>query len=58
MIPPDTSIWIDHLSRPDEQMVELLNGGEVLLHPFVVGEICFGQPAQQTECNVVPVRGE
>nr|WP_314260636.1 type II toxin-antitoxin system VapC family toxin [uncultured Devosia sp.] len=42
MILPDTSVWIDHLSRPDEHMAEVLNAGEGLLHPFVIGEIALG----------------
>lgn len=39
---PDTSVWIDHLVRPDAEMVALLTAGDALLHPFVIGEIALG----------------
>ena len=42
MILVDTSIWIDHLRARDERLVNLLTGGTVLSHPFVIGEIALG----------------
>jgi predicted nucleic acid-binding protein len=42
MILPDTSVWIEHFSRPNPQLVDLLDKGEVVLHPFVMGEIALG----------------
>ena len=42
MILVDTSIWIDHLRARDERLVNLLIGGTVLSHPFVIGEIALG----------------
>jgi predicted nucleic acid-binding protein len=38
----DTSIWADHLRASDEQLAALLNSGEVLGHPFVIGELALG----------------
>jgi predicted nucleic acid-binding protein len=38
----DTSIWVDHLRAGDERLGALLNGGEVLGHPFVIGELALG----------------
>jgi len=38
----DTSIWIDHLRQGDERLVELLNRGQVLSHPHVIGELALG----------------
>jgi hypothetical protein len=38
----DTSIWIDHFRRGDSRLVDLLDRGEVALHPFVLGELCLG----------------
>jgi predicted nucleic acid-binding protein len=35
----DTSVWIDHLRRGDPLLAELLDHGQVLGHPFVLGEI-------------------
>ena len=42
MILVDTSIWVDHLRRPDAALSALLNSGRVLMHPFVVGELLLG----------------
>jgi predicted nucleic acid-binding protein len=41
MILADTSVWISHLRRSDPTLVKLLNG-EVLMHPFVLGELACG----------------
>lgn len=38
----DTSIWIDHLRQGDEHLSELLGMGQVLAHPYVVGELALG----------------
>jgi predicted nucleic acid-binding protein len=38
----DTSVWVDHLRRTDAQLAELLERGQVLMHPFVIGEIACG----------------
>jgi len=42
MILVDTSIWVDHLQAGDEELAFLLQGEEVLAHPFVIGEIALG----------------
>jgi predicted nucleic acid-binding protein len=42
MILVDTSIWVDHLRRGDERLISLLDAGEVLGHPFVMGELALG----------------
>jgi predicted nucleic acid-binding protein len=42
MILVDTSIWIDHLRASDEQLARLLETGQVLAHPFVIGELALG----------------
>ena len=43
MILADTSVWIDHLRQGDAAMRQALEAGEVLTHPFVIGEIALGQ---------------
>jgi len=43
MILVDTSIWIDHLRASDERMTRLLLAGQVLAHPFVIGELALGK---------------
>jgi len=42
MILADTSVWIDHFKRSDEQLSDLLQRSEVLIHPFVIGELALG----------------
>lgn len=39
MILVDTSIWIEHLRVGCPELSDLLEAGEVLAHPFVVGEL-------------------
>jgi predicted nucleic acid-binding protein len=38
----DTSIWIDHFRRGDRQLVQFLDRGDVVMHPFVIGELALG----------------
>lgn len=42
MILVDTMIWADHVVRPDLRLAWLLQEDQVLLHPFVVGELALG----------------
>lgn len=42
MILVDTSVWIDHLRRSEPDLVALLEGDEVMAHPFVTGELACG----------------
>ena len=49
MILVDTSIWIDHFRAADPQLVTLLNKGEVLAHPFVIGEVALGSVAKRAD---------
>jgi predicted nucleic acid-binding protein len=38
----DTSIWVDHFRAHDAALAAALERGEVLSHPFVVGELACG----------------
>ena len=38
----DTSVWIHHLRAGNRMLRSLLEIGEVLAHPFVVGELACG----------------
>ncbi|WP_026472411.1 type II toxin-antitoxin system VapC family toxin [Alkanindiges illinoisensis] len=49
MILVDTSVWIDHLRASDNTLVQLLQRGQVLAHPFVIGEISLGNLKQRTQ---------
>jgi predicted nucleic acid-binding protein len=43
----DTSVWVDHLRRGDEIMLDLLERDWVLTHPFVIGELALGHLRQR-----------
>ncbi len=47
MILVDTSIWVDHLRQRDEILDGLLSDQEVLIHPFVIGELAMGNFRQR-----------
>ena len=49
MILVDTSVWVDHLRRPDLDLARALSAGQVLTHPFVIGEIALGALAQRDQ---------
>jgi predicted nucleic acid-binding protein len=38
----DTSVWVDHFRRGDPELAGLLERGDVVTHPFVVGELMLG----------------
>jgi predicted nucleic acid-binding protein len=42
MIVVDSSVWIDHLHRPEPHLSELLMREDALMHPHVLGEIALG----------------
>jgi len=42
MILVDSSVWVGHLRHGDQRLVTLLEESQVLIHPFVVGEIALG----------------
>ena len=42
MILVDTSVWVEHLRADNEILIGLLDSGEVLGHPFVIGELSLG----------------
>lgn len=49
MILVDTSVWVDHLRAGDATLAALLEQGQVLMHPFVVGELACGNLRQRAD---------
>lgn len=49
MILVDTSVWIDHLRKGEPALIAALETGQVLMHPFVVGELACGSLDNRTE---------
>lgn len=47
MILIDASVWIDHMRRTIPAIAELAEAGEILTHPFVIGEISLGSLKQR-----------
>jgi hypothetical protein len=42
MVLADTSIWIDHFRRRDVRLAQFLDRGDIIMHPFVIGELLLG----------------
>jgi predicted nucleic acid-binding protein len=42
MVLVDTSIWIDHLRQADAALMQLLETQQVLMHPYIIGELACG----------------
>lgn len=40
----DTSTWIDHFRRRNDQLVELIGQDRALIHPMIVIELACGTP--------------
>jgi predicted nucleic acid-binding protein len=38
----DTTVWVEHLRRGLPSLATLLQEGEVLIHPWVIGELACG----------------
>ena len=49
MILVDTSIWIDHLTKSDDDLIALLKLGKVCIHPFIIGELSCGNISNRSE---------
>ncbi|MDX6379493.1 MAG: hypothetical protein QOI57_517 [Rubrobacteraceae bacterium] len=49
MILVDTSVWIDHLRSGEPALATALEGGRVLMHPFVLGELACGTLKNRSE---------
>ena len=49
MILVDTSVWVDHFRSLDPVLVNALEGGLVLVHPFVLGELACGNLRRRGE---------
>lgn len=49
MILLDTSVWVDHLRLSDLQVATILQSGQVLTHPFVIGELACGNLKLRTK---------
>jgi predicted nucleic acid-binding protein len=49
MILVDTSVWINHFQKSEPDLTAALNAGQVLTHPFVIGELSCGRLTNRAE---------
>jgi predicted nucleic acid-binding protein len=49
MILADTSIWIDHFRHGDAVLAELLYTRNIVMHPFIIGELALGNLRQRDD---------
>ena len=49
MVLVDTSVWVRHLREGDPDLEQLLNDGEAMCHPFIVGELACGNVRNRQE---------
>ena len=49
MLLVDTSVWVRHLREGDPALEKLLNNGEVMCHPYIVGELACGNLKNRNE---------
>lgn len=47
MVLVDTSVWVSHFRETNGDLVELLNEGDVVCHPFIIGELACGNLANR-----------
>jgi predicted nucleic acid-binding protein len=52
MVLVDSSVWIDHLRAGDARLEALLDEGEVVSHPFVLGELACGNISNRRQILV------
>ena len=49
MILVDTSVWIDHFRAGNKRLSDLLTSTQVLIHPFIIGELACGNLHNRAE---------
>lgn len=49
MILVDTSVWIDHFRKSDPKLELFLLEREILIHPFILGELSLGYLPKREE---------
>ena len=45
----DTSVWVSHLRDGNLRLVQLLEEGGVVIHPFIIGELACGNLKNRAE---------
>lgn len=45
----DTSVWVDHFHKGEPLLQDLLASGQVMTHPFIIGELACGSLTNRSE---------
>jgi predicted nucleic acid-binding protein len=45
----DTSVWVDHFRNDSPRLSKLLTDQQVLVHPFIIGELSLGRLTNRNE---------
>ena len=49
MVLVDTSVWVAHFREGNDRLVTALDKGEVVSHPFIIGELACGNLKNRRE---------
>jgi predicted nucleic acid-binding protein len=49
MVLVDTSVWVSHFRKGERRLEMLLEEAEVLIHPFIIGELACGNIKNRRE---------
>ena len=49
MVLVDTSVWVKHLRNGEPVLEDFLEDGQVMCHPFIVGELACGNLKKRNE---------
>lgn len=49
MVLVDTSVWVRHFREGDSDLEQLLNNGQVMCHPYIVGELACSNMKNRRE---------
>jgi len=52
MILADTSVWIDHLRSSDTGFANQLSNNQIVMHPFIMGEILLGSISNRAKIEI------
>jgi predicted nucleic acid-binding protein len=49
LILADTSVWIEHFRSGNKELQRALNGGRIVIHPWIVAELALGSLRDRTK---------
>ena len=54
MLLVDTTVWVSHLREGNIGLTNSLNDGDVVCHPFIIGELACGHLRNRSEILSLP----